>query len=146
MRSTIQSQSFGSIGAEANLGISSANVFRKPAVSKSLPAKPTMANCLGRTSSWARLQSAGMSLRLVRSPVAPKMAITHGDAVGFMSEWFRLMREISCLRPGWLPKFLVARFLFDVSAELEAHRGQNFGREISFAARRESLEQRRREY
>src|SRR5437879_9193590 len=47
---------------------------------------------------------------------------------------------------GWLPKFLVARFLFDVSAELEAHRGQNFGRKIILAARGKSLEQRRRQY
>src|SRR5438309_8480633 len=52
------------------------------------------------------------------------------------------------LSPGarWLPKFLMARFLLDVSAELEAHRGQNFGREFILAARVEPLEQRRGQY
>src|SRR6267378_951739 len=95
MRSLIQSQSFGSMGVETYLGISSDNIFRKLVVSKSLLAKPTMANCLGRTSSWARLHSAGISLRLVRSPVAPKITITHGDAVGLTSKWLRLMRENS---------------------------------------------------
>jgi hypothetical protein len=40
-------------------------------------------------------------LRLVRSPVAPKITITQGAAVGFMSRWFRLMREASCL---WVSK------------------------------------------
>jgi len=35
----------------------------------------------------------------------------------------------------------VARFLFDVTAELETHRGQNFCREFVFAARREALVQ-----
>src|SRR5438876_679017 len=47
---------------------------------------------------------------------------------------------------GWQPKSLVARFFFDVSAELKAHGGQNFGREIILAARREPLEQRRRQH
>src|SRR6266481_3965201 len=98
MRSHIQSQSFGSMGVETYLGISPDSIFRKLAVSRSLPAKPTMANCLGRTSSCAKLQSAGISLRLVRSPVAPKITITHGDAVGFMSKWSRLMRENSYLQ------------------------------------------------
>src|SRR6266436_6129819 len=91
MRSHIQSQSFGSMGVETYFGISADSIFRKLAVSKSLPAKPMMANCLGRTSSWARLQRAGMSFRLVRSPVAPKITITHGDGVGFTSGWFRLI-------------------------------------------------------
>src|ERR1700730_3210782 len=51
-----------------------------------------MANCFERRLSFARLESAGMSLRLVRSPVAPKMTITQGDALGLEAWWLRLMR------------------------------------------------------
>src|SRR5437660_8571388 len=43
-------------------------------------------------------------------------------------------------------EILSGLFFFDVSAELKAHGGQNFGREIIFAARREPLEQRCRQY
>src|SRR5437899_6938298 len=39
------------------------------------------ANWLGNSFAAARLQSAGMSLRLVRSPLAPKMTITQGSAM-----------------------------------------------------------------
>src|SRR5581483_64368 len=41
----------------------------------------------GSSFSRERLQSAGISLRLVRSPVAPKITITQGEAVG-LSAWF----------------------------------------------------------
>src|SRR5437773_8733347 len=52
-----------------------------------------MANCCGRRLSWARLQSAGSNLRFVRSPVAPKITITQGAAVGFESAWFGIDRK-----------------------------------------------------
>ena len=87
MRSHIQSRSFGSIGDAAYFGISSTSVFRKLSAVKSSTAKPTIANCSGRSFSWARLQSAGMSLRLVRSPAAPQMVITQGEAREFVSGW-----------------------------------------------------------
>src|SRR2546426_12515247 len=55
-----------------------------------------MANCFGRRLSCARLHSAGISLRFVRSPVAPKMTMTQGAAVGFESGWFRFMNGTFC--------------------------------------------------
>src|SRR6267154_3327677 len=89
MRSANQAQVAGSILAEEYLGISSARCFRKDSVLKSFPAKPMMANCLESRLSAARLQRAGMSLRLVKSPVAPKMTMTQGDATELV--WARVM-------------------------------------------------------
>src|SRR5215472_11455603 len=87
MRWTIQSQIFGFIGEAATLGMPSARNFRKPCVSKSFPAKPTIANCVGRRFSSTKLQRAGINLRLVKSPVAPKMVITQGAADAFVNGW-----------------------------------------------------------
>src|SRR5208282_865074 len=39
-----------------------------------------MANCSGRSLAAARFKSAGTSFRWVKSPLAPKMTITHGSA------------------------------------------------------------------
>src|ERR1700687_4519784 len=125
MRSANQDQMAGSIFAEEYLGISSARCFRKDSVLKSLPAKPMMANCLESRLPAARLQSAGMSLRLVKSPVAPKMTMTQGDATGFVFAWF--------MRSFW------SGFLFGVTAELKAHSRQNFGGEFTFASRQKAL-------
>src|SRR6266436_2766004 len=94
MRSLNQSQLFKSICAGAYFGTSSVSVFRKLSVLRSLDAKPMMANCLESRLSFARLQSAGMSLRLVRSPVAPKMTMTQGDGAGFEFWWFEFMRGL----------------------------------------------------
>src|SRR5215467_12406856 len=90
MRSHIQSRSFGSIGEAANLGISCTRFLRKLSVVKSSAANPTIANRSGRSFSCARLQSAGMSLRFVRSPAAPQIVITQGEATEFVSgySWF----------------------------------------------------------
>src|SRR5258708_8123444 len=85
------------IGAGAYLGISSPNIFRKLSVVKSFVAKPMMANWVERRLSSARLQSAGRSLRLVRSPLAPKITITQGEGMGFAPEWLRLMKITSSL-------------------------------------------------
>src|ERR1700692_3887947 len=97
MRSLSQSHSFISIWAGAYFGTSSVSIFRKPSVLRSLDAKPMMANCLERRLSFARLHSAGMSLRLVRSPVAPKITMTQGDGVGFKFWWFEFMRGLVLL-------------------------------------------------
>src|SRR3984893_8182381 len=97
MRSLNQSQLFKSIWAGAYFGTSSVSVLRKLSVLRSLDAKPTIANCLERRLSFARLQSAGINLRLVRSPVAPKMTMTQGDGVGFKFWWFEFMRGLVLL-------------------------------------------------
>src|ERR1700733_4335126 len=93
MRSLNQSHFFLSIWAGAYLGTSSDSVLRKPSVFRSLDAKPIMANCLESRLSFARLHSAGINLRLVRSPVAPKMTMTQGAAVWLGAWWFTLMRD-----------------------------------------------------
>src|ERR1700730_3006568 len=59
-----------------------------------------MANCLDSRPSCARLQSAGISLRLVKSPLAPKITITQGAPTGLGSKWFTLMNEALPLRPN----------------------------------------------
>src|SRR5712664_807639 len=126
MRSANQAQVAGSILVEEYLGISSARFFRKLSVLKSLPAKPMMANCLERRVSAARLQSAGMSLRLVKSPVAPKMTMTQGVATEFVWTW--VMRGCPVERLGGVPMDASrrrSRLRFRVTTELEAHGGKN---------------------
>src|SRR3981081_3917112 len=142
MRSANQAQIAGSILVEEYLGISSARVLRKLSVVKSLPAKPMMANCLESRLSAARLHRAGISLRLVRSPVAPKITITHGAATGDSCTWFLSHRP--CQGQGTLAFAALrrSRFLFRVAAELEAHGRQNLGSEVAFASRQESLVER----
>src|SRR6266436_9420851 len=134
MRSANQAQIAGSILVEEYLGISSPRVLRKLSVVKSL-----MANCLESRLSAARLHSAGMSLRLVRSPVAPKITITQGAAIGFSWTWFMS----DCPFPGQGTRAFAAlrrsRFLFRVAAKLEAHGRQNLGSEVAFASRQESF-------
>src|SRR6266481_6044425 len=98
-----------------------------------------MANCLESRLSAARLHSAGMSLRLVRSPVAPKMTITQGAATGFSCTWF--ITRCPVLGPEILQcaAFCRSRFLFRVAAELEAHGRQNLCGEVAFPSRQEAL-------
>src|ERR1700719_2534487 len=131
MRSANQAQIAGSILVEEYLGISSARFFRKDSVLKSLPAKPMIANCLDRRLSAARLQSAGMSLRLVRSPVAPQMTMTQGGATGFEVKWFIRVSYMSVARPS-CDLILGSGFLVRVAAELETHRRQKLGGEFAF--------------
>src|SRR5882757_2744601 len=142
MRSANQAQVAGSILVAEYFGISSPRVLRKLSVVKSLPAKPMMANCLERRLSAARLHSAGISLRLVRSPVAPKITMTHGAAIGFSWTW--LMRDRPFPGQGVLQFAALrrSRFLFRVAAELEAHGRQNLGGKVAFASRQESLVER----
>src|SRR5712672_699266 len=141
MRSANHAQVAGSILVAEYFGISSPRVFRKLSVVKSLPAKPMMANCFERRLSAARLHSAGISLRLVRSPVAPKITITQGAAIGFSWTWFMS----DCPFPGQGTLAFAAlhrsRFLFRVAAKLEAHGRQNLGSEVAFASRQEPLVQ-----
>src|SRR6267143_5245906 len=115
IRSANQAQIAGLILVEEYLGISSARVLRKLSVVKSLPAKPMMANCLDSRLSAARLHNAGMSLRLVRSPVAPKITMTHGAAIGFSCTW--LMRDcpFPCQGAFQFAALRRSRFLFRVT-------------------------------
>src|SRR5258708_35376497 len=128
MRSTSQSHILRSMGSGANCGISAVRDLRKDSVVKSPPATPMMAKCWGKTFSCARLSRAGSSLRLVRSPVAPKMTMAQaagalGDSAGlvFMEHHPILRWERDFRLRGLLPGFV-----FRVPAELEPHAGKNF--------------------
>src|SRR5882724_7327236 len=108
MRSANQDQTAGSILLGEYLGISSARVLRKLSVVKSFPANPMIANCLESRLSAARLQSAGMSLRLVRSPVAPKITMTQGEALGFGLRWFTVCsKTLSALSESYMSQAIL---------------------------------------
>src|ERR1700676_497651 len=139
MRSRNHCQSFGSTGWSSNFLISSLRSARKESVFIWSKAKPTMANCCERRPSCARLIRAGMSLRLVRSPLAPKITITHGEPVGLASVLFEFIHVVLSQLFSSPMKKLVASLFLDVAAELKTHGGEHFGRKIILAARRESL-------
>src|SRR6266436_307750 len=138
MRSANQDQTAGSILLGEYLGISSARVLRKLSVVKSFPANRMIANCLESRLSAARLESAGMSLRLVRSPVAPKMTMTQGEATGFAFERFMRVpcNEFNAPRLRSIPG---SGLLFRVTAELKTHGRQQLGGEFAFTSRRETF-------
>src|SRR6266436_7951078 len=101
-----------------------------------------MAKSFGRRPSSARLRSAGRSLRLVRSPLAPKITMMQGGA-GCAAAVVRMPLVIGQVLPGKSGRIdLMAGFLFDVPAELETHGGENFSGKVVFAARNEALVQR----
>src|SRR5260370_36744384 len=101
-----------------------------------------MANGLERRLSAARLHSAGISLRLVRSPVAPKITITQGAAIGFSWTWLMRDRPFPGQGAFQFAALRRSRFLFRVAAELKAHGRQNLGGKVAFASRQESLVER----
>ena len=123
--------------------------LRKDSVSRSLTANPTIANCLAEIFFLARLRSAGISFRLVRSPVAPKITMTQGAAVapaklpndsnswsdpvsrsrGSGSNWLQCPAFFSTWPPNW--KRIADKQLC---------------RKISFTPRCEPLVQRRAQY
>src|SRR5258707_3981600 len=105
-----------------------------------------MANCLESRLSAARLQSAGISLRLVKSPVAPKMTITQGAATVFIWAWFMSGRPLQCHGVVRVAAFGRSSLLFRVPAELKAHGGQNLGGKVAFPSRQETLVQRFRKH
>src|SRR5580704_15279665 len=98
-----------------------------------------MANCCERSPSCARLISAGISLRLVRSPLAPKITITQGAPVGAASLVFEVIQMVLSQLASLLMRQLVAGFFLYVPAELEAQGGEHFGRKIILAARCKAL-------
>src|ERR1700688_2158234 len=111
---------------------------------------PTTANSSGRKLAAARLYSAGMSLRLARSPEAPKITSAHGGA-GWRSAWAcaggcdwagcDIGSPLLATSPG-----LAARRALQVAAELLAHGGEHLLAEGVLLARAEAREQRRREH
>src|SRR6267143_5641251 len=104
-----------------------------------------MANCLESRLSAARLQSAGISLRFVRSPVAPKMTMTQGEATVFIWAWFMSGCPVQChgvVRVEAFSRLSRLSLLFRVTAELKTHGRQNLGGEIAFASRQETLVER----
>src|SRR5579872_1493695 len=98
-----------------------------------------MANCCERSPSCARLIRAGISLRLVRSPLAPKITITQGGPMGAASLWFEVIQIVLSRLASLTRQQLVAGFFFNVPAELKPHGGKHFCRKIILAARREAL-------
>src|SRR6267154_1988909 len=75
-----QSQSLLSTGSGANSLMSLLSCARKASVVRESKEKPITANWGGRSRPLAKLHSAGISLRFVRSPLAPKITITQGLA------------------------------------------------------------------
>src|SRR5947209_14777292 len=96
----------GSTGREANVLMSSARRWRKASWVKSADETITTANSCERNFCSAKLQSAGMSLRLVRSPAPPKITMMQaspglGDvAVTFL---FSVPDSSSSSRTRFLP-------------------------------------------
>src|SRR5947207_15326761 len=86
---------------------------------------------------------AGSSLRRARSPLAPKITIAHGGAVG-MSGSFTLSPSALHLTRGF--NLVRVGALDGVTAELVAQAGGEAGGEIHRVARREAREQRRRDH
>src|SRR5215207_4027774 len=99
---------------------------------------------LSKQPSPRRRHNAGMSLRFVRSPVAPKITTTQGSACG------RLGCSIGCAFASTntddiffcVNCRLLFVILFHVAAKLKPHCRQNFVCEIGLASRTETLEQR----
>src|SRR5258708_34850582 len=105
-----------------------------------------IANCFESKLSAARLQSAGMSFRLVRSPVAPKMTMTQGEATELVETWFIRRCPVQESKATQIETSRRSRFLFRVAAKLKAHRGQNLRGKVAFAARQKPFVQRFRKY
>src|SRR5258708_36012094 len=88
------------MGLGGNCGISAVRDLGKDSVVKSPPATPMMAKCWGKTFSCARLSRAGRSLRLVRSPVAPKMTMAQAAAGLGGSAGFVVLEHVPIFRFG----------------------------------------------
>src|SRR4051812_11778077 len=115
----------------------------------------------GSAPSWARLYSAGSSLRLARSPVPPKMTSVVGwtgsrsrpSTSGFSGA--AVVGVTPCLRPvGALEtdaghpgrRSSVGPLLHGVAAELRAQRREHLARELAVVARVEARVERARQH
>src|SRR5260370_6560316 len=94
---------------------------------------------------FAKLHSAGISLRLVRSPLAPKITITQGLAWCPCPLKLSVIFVLSGIRFP-IPVYLLgARRLLHVAAKLKSHGGKELGRKFVFPTRNKTLKQRCRE-
>src|SRR5258705_1776532 len=119
---------------------------RKASVVMEWEEKPITAKCGESSRSLAKLHNAGISLRFVRSPPAPKITITQGLACCPCSSKPSVIfvrSGISSPVPG---HSLGGRGLLQVPAKLKSHRGQKLRRKIVFPARDKALKERCREH
>src|ERR1700688_3436545 len=101
-----------------------------------------IANCGESSLSFAKLHNAGISLRLVKSPLAPKIVMTQGLAwcpCPLKLSVIFVLSGIGFSNPG---NSLGAGRLLQVPAKLKPHRGKELGRKFIFPARNKTLEQR----
>src|SRR5260370_13885545 len=94
---------------------------------------------------FAKLHNAGISLRLVRSPLAPKITITQGLAWCPCPLRLSVMFVLSGIRFPIPVHLLGAGRLLQVAANLNPHGGKEFGGKFVFSARNKTLKQRCRE-
>src|SRR5215475_7300615 len=141
MRSRNHCHSFSLRESGAKAFMSSESFPRKASLVIWSKEKPMTANCSDSSPSRARLVSAGRSLRLVRSPLAPKMIMTHGDALWGTSRSFRFA-ILAFRRPRPVRSAHRLLLFFHVPAKLEAHGGKDLAGEVVLAARGEALVQR----
>src|SRR5260370_9373382 len=94
---------------------------------------------------FAKLHSAGISLRLVRSPLAPKITITQGLAWCPCPLKLSVIFVLSDIRFPIPVHLLGARRLLHVAAKLKSHGGKELGRKFVFPTRNKTLKQRCRE-
>src|SRR5580704_8519068 len=130
----------------------SATHLRKSSVDMDPWENPTTANSRDNKSCLARLYSAGISLRLVKSPAAPKITMTQGSpgrptrcgcevgatavsSMGCILYQSFQRKSLNALRR------LLAGYRFHMSAELLTHGGKYLLCESMFLARTEAGEQ-----
>src|SRR6266403_2886423 len=140
MRSRNQSQSLLSMGSGANALMSLLSCARKASVVMESKEKPITANWGERSRPLAKLHSAGISLRFVRSPLAPKITMTQGLGCCPCSCKVSVIFIRSVLELPFAP-LLGGRGFLDVSAKLKPHGGQEFVCKIVFAARDKALKE-----
>src|SRR6267142_3639566 len=132
-------------------------VWRNCSVVMSLRATPTIANSCDSMPLFARLYSAGISLRAVRSPLAPKMTMMHGPVCRTtvvrsagdvrLSSFSRGMGwTVSCVDNVFRVDAECLFFQLDVPAKLLAHGAQKLFGKGMVLARAEARIQSRRQH
>src|SRR6266404_251053 len=122
--------------------MSSESLLRKSSTDIFVCATPRISNSRDSRFAFARLYSAGMSLRRVRSPAAPKITIMQGSAGRpELRCWGR--ESTSACAIHFSPELgsFLSDYRFDVSAKLLPHGGENLFRESVFLARPKTYEQ-----
>src|SRR6478609_723470 len=146
MRPSRPSSTVGSGGRRENFSIAPLAIARNSSVGISRRATPIRLKRSGSAPSWARLYSAGRSLRWARSPVAPKIVSV---VAGTGSRSRPSIRGLSPIALGSGLTSTAISGLLDllhrVAAELVAQGGEHAGRVVAFLARVEAREQRGRQ-